>query len=518
MAKSTPSLPVIAAVYARISSDPDHTSLGVTRQTKDCLALAKRKGWTVGEVFTDNDVSATSGKPRPQYDRMMTALASGGFGALVVWDVDRLTRTPRELEDVVDLAERHGVALASVGGEIDLATPQGRLTARIKGNVAKHESEQLGRRVKAKMAERAQAGKPHGRTPFGWRREQVYDDQGHRLGSRDMLHPEQAEIVQQAAQALLAGDSLRSITAGLNARGVLSLDGNPWATTTLRALLLRERNAALRVHHGQVIGAGDWEPIYDQDTHQRIQALLNDPARRSSPPSSAIKYLLSGLATCSVCDGPMRVLTAGKDGRKTDSYVCHRGYHVRRVRPELDALIISLVTARLALPAAAAALARSDDGQAAEALEHAAAVRARMDLAADAYAAGNIDGAQLIRITGKLRPELDRWQQLARATAPAPDLLDLATPDIAQRWDALPLARRRAVIDLLLTITVLPATRIGGHHGFDPNSVRVTWKSMWQPGLGTRLPKPGQARTTALWQPPQASRPPRGERSDAELR
>jgi site-specific DNA recombinase len=477
MAKSALPVPVVAAVYARISSDPDHTSLGVARQTKDCLALAKRKGWTVGEVFTDNDVSATSGKPRPEYQRMMTALAGGAFGALVVWDVDRLTRTPRELEDVVDLAERHGVALASVGGEIDLATPQGRLTARIKGNVAKHESEQLGRRVRAKMAERAQAGKPHGRTPFGWRREQVFDDQGRRIGSRDVLHPDQAQVVREAATALLAGDSLRSITASLNARDIVSLNGNPWSTTTLRGVLLRDRNAGLRVHHGQVIGSGDWEPIVDQNTHQRIQALLNDPARRSSPPSSAIKYLLSGLAVCGVCDGPMRVLTKGKDGRKTDSYVCHRGYHVRRVRPDLDALIIGLVTARLALPDAAAALARTDDGQAAEALGHAAAVRARMDLAADAYAAGSIDSAQLIRITGKLRPDLERWQQLARAHSPAPDLLDLATPDIADRWESLPLARRRAVIDLRLTVTVLPSTRVGGYNRFDPNSVRVTWKS-----------------------------------------
>jgi site-specific DNA recombinase len=52
-------------VYARISSDPSDTALGVARQVKDCLALAETKGWQVGEVFSDNDVSATSGRPRP---------------------------------------------------------------------------------------------------------------------------------------------------------------------------------------------------------------------------------------------------------------------------------------------------------------------------------------------------------------------------------------------------------------------------------------------------------------------
>ena len=59
----------------------------------------------------------------------------------------------------------------------------------------------------------------------------------------------------------------------------------------------------------------------------------------------------------------------------------------------------------------------------------------------------------------------------------APHLVDLAGPDIAKRWESLPLARKRGVIDLLLDISVLPATRHGGHNQFDPESVRVTWKT-----------------------------------------
>jgi hypothetical protein len=230
------------------------------------------------------------------------------------------------------------------------------------------------------------------------------------------------------------------------------------------------------VHQGQVVGRGDWEPILDEDTYQRLVALLTDPARRSSP-GSAIKYLLTGLARCDVCKGPMRVLPAGKDGRKTDSYVCHHGYHVRRSRPGLDALVTGIVTGRLAQPDAAALLGRSDDGQAQEATDKAAAVRARLDTAADAYAEGTIDGAQLTRITAKLRPELERWQEVVRASSTAPDLIDVAGPDIAERWEALPLARKRAVIDLLLDISVLPARKAGGHNAFDPESVRIKWKT-----------------------------------------
>jgi hypothetical protein len=363
-----------------------------------------------------------------------------------------------------------------VGGEIDLATPQGRLTARIKGSVAKHESEQLGRRIRRKMVERAEAGQPHGRIAYGWRREQVYDDQGRRLGSKDVLHPEQAEVVRSAAKSVLAGESLRSLCADLNTRGVPTLNGVPWTTTSLRGVLLRERNAGLRIHQGQVVGRGDWEPLFDEDTHRRLVAVLTDPARRTSPPSSAVKYLLSGLARCSVCKGQMRVLTAGNDGRKSDSYVCQTKYCTRRSREGLDDLVVKIVTGRLAQPDAAAALARTDGAEVQQAVDKAEAIRARLDLAADSYADGAIDARQLARITGKLRPELEQAEQIARAASTAPDLLDLARPDIAARWESLPLARKRAVIDLLVDVEVLPSTKHGGHNAFDPESVRITWK------------------------------------------
>lgn len=467
-----------AAVYARISSDPNDTALGVARQLDDCLALAERKGWMVGEVFTDNDCSATSGKIRPQYARMMGALAAGQLDALVVWDVDRLTRTPRELEDVVDLAERRGVALASVGGEIDLATPQGRLTARIKGNVAKHESEQLARRVKRKMAERAEAGQPHGRVAYGWRREQVYDDQGRRLGSKDVVHPEQAQVIRSAADAVLAGESLRAVVSRLNATGERTLNRKPWTTTTLRLILLRERNVGRRVHQGRVIGDAEWEPVLDIDTHGRLVALLTDPARRNSPASSAVKYLLSGIARCGVCDGPMRVLVAGKDGRTNDTYVCQQGYHLRRQRQGLDDFVTAVVVTRLARPDAVDLLTASDDTAIQQDREQAAAIRAKLDLAADAFADGSIDGPQLTRITARLRPQLDRLEQAVRAASTAPDLLDLAAPDIALRWETLPLARRRGVIDLLVTVTVHRTTARGGAAAtFDPDTVEVAWKT-----------------------------------------
>ncbi len=472
-----------AAVYARISHDPLLTQLGTARQVKDCKELAARRGWTVVETFVDDDTSATSGKPRPRYQAMLAALRAGRMDALVVWDVDRLTRTPRELEDIIDLADKHGVALASVGGEIDLATPQGKLTAGIKAQVARHEAEQLSRRVRRKMAERAEAGQPHGRVAFGWRREYQHDPSGRVTSSRDVLDPGPADLVQQAAMAVLAGESLRSIVQRLNASGAPTPTDKPWSASALRGVLLRERNAGLRVHQGQVIGGGEWPALLDEPTWQRVVALLTDPARRTSPASSAIKYLLSGIARCDVCSGPMRVLIAGKDGRKQDSYACQDSYHVRRQRQPLDDLVTQIIITRLAQPDAADLFTEQDSEAARDAREQADAVRARLDLAADAYATGDIDARQLARITSRLRPQLEQHEQIARDLSSVPDLLDLATPDIAERWAEVPLPRQRAVIDLLLEIRVKPVTRRGGQAAhFDPESVLISWRALEQPG------------------------------------
>ena len=223
-----------------------------------------------------------------------------------------------------------------------------------------------------------------------------------------------------------------------------------------------------------MVGHGDWEALYDVATHDRLVAMLTDPSRRTSPPSSATKYLLSGIARCGICDGPMRVLLAtANSGRTRDSYVCQQSYHVRRSRLDMDEQVTKVVLGVLASPEGVAALTRGDSEQAQQAREQAAALRAQLDLAADSFARGDIEMHQLARITAKLRPEAERAEQVARSAASAPDLLDLARPDIAKIWESLPLARKRAVIAELVVIKVDRTTHRGGDVTYDPDAVRI---------------------------------------------
>src|SRR4051794_2631043 len=108
---------VHAGVYARISSDREADGLGVARQIADCERLAERKGWRVVEQYVDDDISAWSGKLRPEYARLLTDLQTGTINGLLVYDLDRLHRQPSELESFIDLCQRLGLTnVASVSG------------------------------------------------------------------------------------------------------------------------------------------------------------------------------------------------------------------------------------------------------------------------------------------------------------------------------------------------------------------------------------------------------------------
>ena len=461
-----------AIIYARISSD-DGSALGVERQTKDCRAEAERRAWEVVEVFTDNDVSASTGKKRPAYLRMIKAIEDRKTNALIVWDVDRLTRTPAELEDFITLCDKASIQLASVGGEIDLATPQGRLTARIKGSVARHEVEQSSRRLKAKFLERAEAGAPHGKQAFGYKRTAVLDADGRNIGSRDEIDLDQAEVVRDSTTRLLAGESLRSVTKSLNAREILSPRGKPWEPATVRQVLLRDRNVGNRVHRGKVIGKGSWEPILTDGEFQRLKALLADPSRRTSRGVERI-YLLSGVARCGLCGGVMRGSASHKSGPKTTpaQYSCKDCYRIRRKMSDVDEVVEGVIIRRLSMPDGPDLFA-GNPSAARKAREKVAEITAKLENLADDFAEDRITKEEWQRFTSKLRPRLAEAKTQLDDAKPINNLQPLAQGNVAERWPSVPIELKLAAIEALITVTILPS---GSGKSFDPESVRIEWK------------------------------------------
>jgi DNA invertase Pin-like site-specific DNA recombinase len=472
----------LGVMYARISEDREGAGLGVERQLEDQCVLFGQLGLRLAGVYADNDLSAFTGKPRPDYLAMLADLDAGRARVVTAWHTDRLHRSPRELETYIDLAERRGVVTHSVkAGPLDLATPSGRAVARTLCAWARFESEHKGERVRAARRQAAEQGRWQGGCrPFG------FEPDG------TTLRPAEAAAIAQASEALVAGASLRSVVRELNEAGHRTTAGHEWTPVAARDTLRRPRNAGLSNYGAETFPAA-WPAIVPEATWRAVVSLLSDPARRTNT-TNRVKWLGSGLYVCGACGQPaLRVSHTGN--HRQPAYRCkaqdntrHSAGHVARAAPPLDDYVERIIVARLQQPDATSLFttpANTDLDTTALHTEAAAIGQRLTDLSA-AFAEGVITVAQLRTGTERLRARLTEIEDTLTAAARVNPLIGLAgQANIAQIWygtipdrcDGLDLGRRRAVLATLLTVTVLPTGKGRRPDGsyFDPTGIHIEW-------------------------------------------
>jgi site-specific DNA recombinase len=481
-----------AALYARQSRDK---KTSIEQQIETGRADADEHGWTLHDVYQDGvSASRFATKDRPEWTRLLAALQAGHFKVLWVWEASRGDRDLERWARLLRLCRDHGTKIYVHVDErlYDLAITSDWKTLAEAGVDSAVESEKTSKRMLRSTAARAKAGRPHGFAAYGYRRTPVLDAEGNVVLTQhstvlmcDVLDPEQAAVIQEATTRVLNRESMRSIVVDFNARGLPSPRGKEWEGTTLRQILLRERNAGRRVHRvdrttgrPSDVFPAEWEPIVSSDEFDRLKALLTDPNRRQAR-GNAPAHLLSGIAECGLCGdtlgGTMRVFSRKtRDGKTAPAaYCCRVCTRIRRKQANVDAVVAAVVVGRLSLPDGPDLLA-GDPAALREATEQAEALQARLNLAADQYADGAINAEQLERITARLRPQIAESQARARAAAPSPELADVAHADsIETAWQAAPLHVRRAIVQLLCRVIIEPS---GKGSRFDPETVRIEWK------------------------------------------
>jgi site-specific DNA recombinase len=456
------------AIYTRISNDPTGHQLGVTRQLEDCRALAGRLGWDVVAHFDDNDLSAFTGKTRPGFESMLDAMKRSEFDAMICWHPDRLYRSMRDLERLIEIADAAGVAIRSVnGGDLDLSNSSGRMLARILGSVARQESEHKGERQRRANIQRAEIG-----TWWSSRRVFGYDQTG------ALLEPE-ASMIRQAAADILTGVSLRAIARAWNASGRPSTRGAAWSTSRLKRLLLNPRYAALRVYKGKIVGPGQWAAILDVDTHHGLVAVLRDESRGAAV-SYERKYLGSHRYRCGICGAVLHhTVSTHADGRTSHRYACTAAAHLSRTQPELDAYIEAIILGYLLDETKLAAVLAEGENtvDAGELRTRRTALVAQKDELATLFTEGVLDGPGVRRESAKLTRKIagiDTALAEAARRNPVADLVKDGPELVETRWAALSPDLKGKIIDEVCTVTVNPSPR--GRY-FRPECIDVDWKS-----------------------------------------
>jgi DNA invertase Pin-like site-specific DNA recombinase len=444
----------------------------VTRQVADCRSLAERRGWPIAEVYVDDDRSAYSGKPRPEYRRMLDDIRAGARDAVVVWHLDRLHRQPKELEEFFEVCDAARLtALASVTGDTDLSSHDGRFLARILGAVARKESDDKSRRITRKHLELAQAGRATGggARPFGYR------------ADRRTVEPSEVVLIREAAERILAGESLRSLATDWNTRGIRSVGGGEWSTQVLRRMLVSARISGQRSYHDEIVAQGDWDAILTPEQTRRLRSTLGNPVRHTR--RTVRRYLLSGgLLRCSLC-GSVLVARPREDGSRR--YVCAKGPglpgcgRIAILAEPTEQLIAEAVLYRLDTPELAAALegAANDDSEAEAARDALAADRAQLEELATAYGERQITFAEYLAARKPIEARIEAGQRtVSRLTRTSAIESHVGNADELRRlWRDLPLTRQRAIVAALLDRAVIrPAVR--GRSTFDPERIEPVWR------------------------------------------
>jgi site-specific DNA recombinase len=465
-----------AAIYVRISDDREGRGLGVERQEADCRALAGRLGLQVTEIYSDNDLSASASarKTRRGYRRLLAMAAAGRFAVILAYSSSRLTRTPREFEDLIELAQQHGVRFVyDKSPSFDLNTADGQMMARILAAADAAEAERTGERIRRKLDERKAAGLPHGGAyrPYGWERDRM------------TIRESEATWIRWGVKQTLGGVPIRTQYRELNARGVTTSKGLPWAHVTWRDTLMTARHAGL-MRDGQ--SKASWPAIITPEEYRAVMRVLTDPARVTTPGRAGRLHLLSGLAHCAVlvdgkpCGAPLRVGKSKSANCETyDAYRCQRGSHVARRRDHVDSFILAVIAKRLRRPDAADLLSAAGEGEAARARRAAAAEAARLRLLIDDAAAEH--GRLGLPLSALAAYTVPMREQLAAAEAAAEPPRDrkavlggvLGASDPGTAFLALPTDRQRPIIDLLIEITVGKGPR---GNVFRPDGIEVRWR------------------------------------------
>lgn len=300
------------AVYIRVSTEEQaKEGFSVAAQRERLLAYIRSQGWTLADIYADEGESAKDTR-RPALQRMLADVRLGRIDVVLVYRLDRLTRSVLDLYRLLSQFERYGVRFKSCTEVYDTTTAIGRLFITLVAALAQWERENLAERVKLGMEQMVRERKrPGGPPPYG------YEWQDGRL----VVHPTEGEAVRGMFRHFLAGWTPRQIAEWANHEGFRGKHGARWSPGAVTRLLKNPvYYGALRWNYaegGQRLNRPEkWmlverahPAIVDASTFAAVQQRLAE--RRSHHPRVlSSPFIFSGLLYCSRCGSPMRGKTA----------------------------------------------------------------------------------------------------------------------------------------------------------------------------------------------------------------
>jgi site-specific DNA recombinase len=319
---------VRCAVYTRKSTEEgleqEFNSLDAQREAGQAyIASQRHAGWhSLPQRYDDGGYSGAN-IDRPALQQLLAAIAEGKVDCVVVYKVDRLSRSLLDFARLMETFEQHGVSFVSVTQQFNTATSMGRLVLNVLLSFAQFEREMIAERTRDKIAATRRKGKWSGGIPrLG------YDVHNGKL----VVNEAEAKRVREIFALYLQQPSLMLTLRELSRRGWTT---KAWSTRKSRrcggrAFRKNDLGSLLRsvIYNGQVrykqeVHPGEHQAIVDPETFRQVQVALERNAHRRGRQRND-PALLRGLLHCAACDCPMVYHYAVKKQRRYPYYVCRR--------------------------------------------------------------------------------------------------------------------------------------------------------------------------------------------------
>jgi site-specific DNA recombinase len=317
------------AIYTRKSTeeglDQEFNSLDAQREAAEAFVQSQRReGWIVLPEFYDDGFTGAN-MDRPALTRLLRAIEAGELDCVVVYKVDRLSRSLLDFTRMLSIFEKHNVSFVAVTQQFNTSTSLGRLTLNILLSFAQFERELIGERTRDKMSAARRKGKWVGGCPvLGYDvdpaggRLVVNEEEAERVRAIFTLFEENRSVLLTLAEIERRGWRLKSWT---RKTGQFR-SGGPFAINSLRRLLTNVLYAGVIRHKGQRY-AGEHVAILGLGIWDRVQNLITYPAAGTNGRSrNKHLALLGGLLHCESCAARMVFSHSKKNNRRYDYYVC----------------------------------------------------------------------------------------------------------------------------------------------------------------------------------------------------
>jgi site-specific DNA recombinase len=354
---------VRCAAYTRKSTEEGlelaFNTLDAQRESAEAFIAAQRhEGWACLPDRYDDGGYTGGNLERPAMARLLADIEAGKVDCVVVYKVDRLSRSLLDFSRIMQAFDKHKVSFVSVTQQFNTTHSMGRLTLNILLSFAQFERELIGERTRDKMAAARRKGKYAGGKPI-----LGYDLLASPQGSRLVINPDEAEQVKGIYALYLKQHALIPTLTAVAAKGWQNKrwvtrkgperGGRPFNKTTLYKLLTNRTYAGQVAYGGQVY-AGEHEAIVDLPTFEKVKSILGRNGRTNGA-SVKNRYgaLLKGLLRCGGCDCSMGHHYTAKGGKRYRYYVClnaqKKGWHTCQTKSvpagEIERFVVDQVKA-----------------------------------------------------------------------------------------------------------------------------------------------------------------------------